>query len=272
VPPRRRRVRGLHVNDWVAAFLADRCVAGVEELVDREYRRALRRPHGAGVLGMGLGGTTWTGSPEDQSAAFDAARRIDDADADVDAIDRVLRRDPMLRPLVDARPGLRVPGAPDGFEIAVRAVIGQQVTVTAARTIAGRLAAELGEPLPRALAGVVRCFPSPAAVADAEPASFPMPRARAAALIGLARAVAGGLPATPEAFATLPGIGPWTVAYVAMRLGDRDAFPGTDLGVRRAAVRLGLPDDPRALARHAERWRPYRAYAVQHLWASLRFG
>jgi AraC family transcriptional regulator, regulatory protein of adaptative response / DNA-3-methyladenine glycosylase II len=260
------------VNDWVAAFLADRCVAGIEELVDGEYRRAVRLGHGAGVIVMSRDQTMWTGDPRDGRAAGELAGRIDDADADAPAIDDVLGRDPVLRPLVEARPGLRVPGAVSGFEIAVRAVIGQQVSVTAARTIAGRLAAELGEPLDHPVGGVVRCFPEPAALAATDPGSLPMPRARGGALVGLARAVADGLPETPEAFGTLPGIGPWTVAYVGMRLGDRDAFPVTDLGVLRAAARLGLPEDPRTLALHAERWRPYRAYAVQHLWVTLRFG
>jgi AraC family transcriptional regulator, regulatory protein of adaptative response / DNA-3-methyladenine glycosylase II len=265
-------IRRVPVNDWVAAFLADRCVAGIEELVDGEYRRAVRLEQGGGVIVMTRDQTIWTGDPRDGPAAGDVARRIDDADADTDAIDPLLARDPALRPLVRARPGLRVPGAVGGFEIAVRAVIGQQVSVTAARTIAGRLAAELGEPLDGPVGGVVRCFPTPAALAATDPASLPMPRARGTALVGLARAVADGLPETPDAFGTLPGIGPWTVAYVAMRLGDRDAFPGTDLGVLRAAARLGLPEGPRALERHAEGWRPYRAYAVQHLWATLRFG
>jgi AraC family transcriptional regulator of adaptative response / DNA-3-methyladenine glycosylase II len=256
------------LNPWIADFLADRCVAGVEDLDEHGYRRALRLAHGCGVLEL-ADMVVWHGDPRDAAAAADVAARITDADADTAAIDAHLARDPLLAPAVAAQPGIRVPGAADGFEIAVRAVIGQQVSVAAARTIAGRLAAAYGEPLPRPAGSVVRCFPSPAALAAADRSSLPMPGARAAALLGLAAAVRDGVPAEPDALAGLRGFGPWTVAYVAMRLGDADAFPAGDLGLRHAALRLGLPDDRRALEQRAERWRPYRAYAVQYLWSTL---
>src|SRR6185369_4992688 len=159
-------------------------------------------------------------------------------------------------------------------ELAVRAVLGQQVSVAGARTLAGRLRAALGEPLPQPLADeqLTHVFPTPAAIAAADPEELPLTRARAHALRMLSTAVADGSLAldpgadrdvTREQLLTLPGIGPWTAEYVAMRaLGDPDAFPATDLGVTQALERLGRRADP-------DRWRPWRAYAVQHLWASL---
>ena len=256
------------MNAWVAAFLAERCVPGVEQFTDGVYRRSLVLERGPGVLSVD-DHVRYLGDSRDAPAAHLVADRLCDVDADSGAIDAHLGRDPLLAPLVAARPAIRVPGAAGGFEIAVRAIVGQQVSVAAARTIAGRLAAVHGEPLAAPAGSIARCFPSPSSLAAIDPATLPMPRARASCLTGMAAAVAAGLPAEADALAELPGVGPWTRPYIALRLGDRDAFPASDLGVRHAMRRLGAPDDVPAITRHAERWRPYRAYAVQHLWASL---
>jgi AraC family transcriptional regulator of adaptative response / DNA-3-methyladenine glycosylase II len=172
-----------------------------------------------------------------------------------------------------------VPGHVDGHELAVRAVLGQQVSLAGAATLAGRLVARYGAPLDRPVGGVTHLFPSAAALAAADPAALAMPAARRTAVLGLASALARGdldLDAgadreeTRRRLLSLPGIGPWTADYVAMRgLRDPDAFLATDLGVRHALDRLGQDGRPAGAARIAERWRPYRAYAVQHLWASL---
>jgi AraC family transcriptional regulator, regulatory protein of adaptative response / DNA-3-methyladenine glycosylase II len=212
----------------------------------------------------------------DLPAAVAACRRLLDLDADPAAVDGALALDPVLAPLVRAAPGRRVPGSAGAGEMAVRAVLGQQVSTAAARTHAGRLVAALGAPVEDPEGGLAREFPAAAAIAAAGPDGLAFPRARARALIGLAEALASGalvldagLEAARRALSALPGIGPWTVETVAMRaLGDRDAFPATDLGVRAAALRLGLPGEPRGLSRRAEAWRPWRAYAVQHLWAT----
>jgi AraC family transcriptional regulator of adaptative response / DNA-3-methyladenine glycosylase II len=170
-----------------------------------------------------------------------------------------------------------VPGAFDAAELAVRAVVGQQVSLRAAATLAGRLAAAHGERLPAEVGGVTHAFPAPAALAAVDPATLPMPRARGRALVALANALASGEldlnpgadpDAAEAALLALPGVGQWTATYVRLRaLGDRDAFPAGDLGLRRALARLGAEARPRAALALAERWRPLRAYAAQHLWA-----
>jgi AraC family transcriptional regulator of adaptative response / DNA-3-methyladenine glycosylase II len=172
-----------------------------------------------------------------------------------------------------------VAGAVDGDELAVRAVLGQQVSLAGAATLAGRLVAAYGEPLARPIGELTHTFPSAAAIAGADPDQLAMPVARRRALLGLTDALARGeivldagtdRDATQRRLLDLPGIGPWTVAYIAMRvLRDPDAFLPTDLGVRRALENLGLDARPAAVARIAAPWRPYRAYAVQHLWAQL---
>ncbi len=173
-----------------------------------------------------------------------------------------LGADPLLGPLVRAAPGRRVPGHPDAAELAVRALLGQQISVAAARTLAGRLTAELGEPLREPRGGVTHRFPTPAALAALDPESLPMPRARGRALVRLAAALAEGAGVDER----LPGIGPWTTAYIALRSGDDDAFLPTDLGVRHGLAALGA--DPARAAELAEAWRPYRGFAVAHLWAA----
>jgi AraC family transcriptional regulator, regulatory protein of adaptative response / DNA-3-methyladenine glycosylase II len=268
--------------DWLAA----RAVPGVEEVEGATYRRSLRLPGGAGVMEVELCGAPadaealrcrlWLDDPLDGDAAVARVRRLLDLDVDPAAVASALGCDPLLGPLVAAAPGLRVPGAVDGAELAVRAVLGQQVSVAAARTAAGRLAAAHGERLagPRGAVGVL--FPSPAALAALDPDDLPMPRARAVALVGLCRALADGdLRLDPaadrdearRAMLALPGVGPWTAGYVAMRaLGDPDVFLVEDLGVRHALTRLGGPSDAREARALAEAWAPWRSYASQYLW------
>jgi AraC family transcriptional regulator of adaptative response / DNA-3-methyladenine glycosylase II len=198
-------------------------------------------------------------------------RRLFDLDADPLRIDAHLAEDPRLAPSVRARPGLRVPGAWDTFELGVRAILGQQVSVAGATTLAGRLVQRLGRPVPGGPAGLTHLFPTPEALAAADAASLGLPRARAAAIVGLARATAEGRrPLEPgEGPVALAGIGPWTAAYVAMRAGrDPDAFPAGDLALRRALAGEGGPAPPeREVNLRSEPWRPWRAYAAMHLWS-----
>jgi AraC family transcriptional regulator, regulatory protein of adaptative response / DNA-3-methyladenine glycosylase II len=265
------------------AFLGARAVPGVETwdpAGGETYRRVLALPHGLGVVALAPGGPDHVACElrlsdlRDLAAAVQRCRRLLDLDADPIAVDEALAADPLLAPLVREKPGRRVPGAVDGAELAVRAVLGQQVSVAGARTLAGRLTAALGEPLPEGLAddALTHAFPTAEAIAAADPAELPLTRARAHALGALCGAATDGSlqlhpgadrDATRERLLTLPGIGPWTAEYVAMRaLGDPDAFPATDLGVKKALERLGPDPDP-------DRWRPWRSYAVQHLWARL---
>jgi AraC family transcriptional regulator, regulatory protein of adaptative response / DNA-3-methyladenine glycosylase II len=235
-------------------FLAARAVPGVEEVVDGVYRRSLADDS---VLSL---------RPSERHTEVDgpiaAARTILRLDADPDAILAHLGADPLLGALVRDAPGRRIPGHPDRAELAVRAVLGQQVSVAAARTLAGRLVASLGEPLRRPVGGITHHFPTPSALAALDPETLPMPRARGRALVRLATALADGEPVGEH----LPGVGPWTAAYVALRSGDDDAFLPTDLGVRHGLSALGA--DPRRAAELAEAWRPYRGFAVAHLWAA----
>ena len=266
------------------SFLGDRAVPGVESWDGAEYRRVLRLPHGLATVGLQpadgyVACTLRLGDLADLAAAVTRCRRLLDLDADPQAVDAVLGADPLLAPFVAAAPGRRSPGAVDGDELAVRAVLGQQVSVTGARTLAARLATELGEPLADADGTLVRAFPTATAIADVDPARLAMPVARRRALIGLCEHLATGKividPGADRAaldadLVALPGIGPWTASYIALRaLGDPDAFMPSDLGVRHALERLGQPADPKSAAALAERWRPWRSYALAHLWASL---
>ena len=267
------------------AFLAARAVPGVEEGDASYHRRALALTHGTAVATVsddGAGALHCVLHVEDLRDLTLAARRLRhlfDLDADPAAVADVLRPDPLLAPALDAAPGLRIPGAVDGDELLVRAVLGQQVSVAGARTLAGRLAATAGRPLPFSVGTVTRTFPSASALAAVAPADLPLPGARAGALLHLCRLLAeGDLVLDPGAdrdavqhrLLQIPGVGPWTAAYVRMRaLADPDAFPASDLGLRRALRRLDLPATATAATRLAERWRPYRAYALQYLWAGL---
>jgi AraC family transcriptional regulator of adaptative response / DNA-3-methyladenine glycosylase II len=270
--------------DGLIAFLGTRAVAGVEEHAAGSYRRSLRLPHGAGVVELRPGdghvtGRFWLADLRDLPAALQRSRALLDLDSDPQAVVDALGGDPLLGPLVRAAPGRRVPGHVDAHELAIRAVLGQQVSVAGAATLAARLVAAYGEPLERPIGGVTHLFPAAEALADADPAHLAMPTARRAAVTGLARALTDGgvvLDAGVDRdealrrLVALPGIGPWTATYVAMRgLRDPDAFLASDLGVRHALERLGRDGRPPAALALAERWRPYRAYALQHLWASL---
>jgi AraC family transcriptional regulator of adaptative response / DNA-3-methyladenine glycosylase II len=267
--------------------LAATGVPGVEEWRDGAYHRSLALPRGPAVVALRpeadhVAATLRLADADDLGDAVARCRRLLDLDADPAAVDAALAEDPLLRPAVAAAPGRRVPGTVDGAELALRIVLGQQVSTAAARTVTGRLAAELGAPLPAGLAPpdstLTRTFPAAADLAAYDPARLPMPRRRAATLVGLAAELAdGGLDLSPAAdrpaalarLAALPGIGPWTTGSVAMRaLGDPDAFLPGDLGVAEAGRRLGLRT-PRALVAHAERWRPWRSYATQVLWGLL---
>jgi AraC family transcriptional regulator of adaptative response / DNA-3-methyladenine glycosylase II len=274
--------------DWPAmlGFLRKRAITGVEAVEGDVYRR---------TIGLDGDQGTVTVHPAFEKNALNAVvqfpklsalpqiiarlRRVFDLAADPDAIALQLVKDPALAPLVAARPGLRVPGAWDGFELAVRAVLGQQITVPGAIRLAGALVIRFGEPLREPDGALTHVFPNPAALTGADPASMGMPRARGAALLAVAAAVV----ADPHIFAAgrsleeavaqlraLPGIGEWTAQYIAMRqLREPDAFPAADIGLLRAmADSAGLRPTASALLARAETWRPWRAYAAQHLWAS----
>jgi AraC family transcriptional regulator of adaptative response / DNA-3-methyladenine glycosylase II len=275
--------------DWEAllAFLAARGTAGVEEVEGGAWRRTVR-------LGKATGWVEVTADPGRPAlrarislslagALMPLAARLRalfDLDARPDAVAAHLGRHPALRGSLGRHPGLRVPGAFDGFEAAARVVLGQQVTVRAATTVAGRLAAALGEPIATPFPGLARLSPTPEAVAAAGEdrlAGLGMPGARARTLLALAAEVAAGRLALDrhagaearERLLALPGVGDWTAEVVAMRaLGDPDAFPAGDLAVKRA---LGAASAREAVAR-AEAWRPWRAYAAVHLWTTLAEG
>jgi AraC family transcriptional regulator of adaptative response / DNA-3-methyladenine glycosylase II len=264
------------------AFLEHRVVGGVEAADQETYSRSLRLPHGSGVVQLRAGdGCVWArfelDDLRDLGAATERIRRLGDLDADPIAADAALSEDPLLRASVAVRPGLRVPGTVDGDELAMRAVLGQQISVRGASTAAARLTELCGDELKRPVGEVSRLFPRAADVAALDPAELSMPQSRARALIGLAAALAGGdlrldgsqeRRSIHERLVELPGIGDWTAQYIAMRaLRDPDAFLPGDLGVRRGLEALGLDGSPKAAAKTAERWRPYRAYALQHLWA-----
>ncbi len=202
-----------------------------------------------------------------------------DLDADPRAIAATLGASSVLKPLLRQRPGLRLPGGWDGFEIAVRAVLGQQVSVAAARTLATRIVQRWGEPLGApALAGLEQLFPTPTQLADADLREIGVTTARAASIRGIARALRDGqidfraeqsLEEFVARWVALPGIGDWTAHYIAMRaLSHADAFPAADLILRRAAAGDRPELSTRALTALAEAWRPWRAYAVMHLWRS----
>jgi AraC family transcriptional regulator, regulatory protein of adaptative response / DNA-3-methyladenine glycosylase II len=251
--------------ETTTAFLAPRAVPGLEDATNGVYRRTVALPHGPAVIALDR---MIAADARDHAAAEQAIARLNGPDPA--AADEHLARDPFLGPLIAARPHLHMPGTVDGRELAVRAVLGQQVSLAAARTLAGRLVAEAGDVLPEPVGALTRTWPRPEAIADAAP-RMPMPRSRITALVALARALTDGLDLEPgadpaearAALLELPGIGPWTAEYVAMRaLADPDAWLPTDLGVRRGLARIG------ADTRDAERWRPHRTHAVRHLWAA----
>ena len=268
--------------DWDAmlGFLAARAVEGVEAVRGDAYRRTFVEDgeRGSMVVAHDPTRSCLVVTCQAANVSTPRLRRLFDLDADVATIGGELSRDPLLSPLVHARPGLRVPGAWDGFELGVRAILGQQVTVGAARKLAGQLVALCGETLAGAPEALSRTFPSAERVASADLGSLGMPGARRSALTALAEAAV----ADPQLFRpfgtieeaiarlrTIRGIGEWTAQYIAIRaLRETDAFPASDIGLLRgAADRTGTRPTPADLLRRAEPWRPWRAYAAQHLWA-----
>jgi 3-methyladenine DNA glycosylase/8-oxoguanine DNA glycosylase len=279
---------------WVLGFLAARTVSSLEAVGNREYRRSVRL-NGKAVTfsirevdqsaGRGAGDRLLIATsrpalaPDVLSAAV---RRMLDLDVDLDRFRRLARRDPILAAIVRQRSGIRLPQLLDPFEGLTRAILGQQVSVAGASTMVDRLVRLFSLPVRGARRSPFMAFPIPADVADAGAdrlRTIGLTRARAATLHGAAREIASGaldLEAlrrassddAQAALERLPGIGPWTASYVRMRaLGDRDAFPGADLGVIKALQAAGV--ERRAITEVAERWRPWRAYATLHLWAGL---
>ena len=266
--------------DNLFGHLAATAVPGVEEVRDGTYRRSLSLDHGPAVVELApavdhIACTLTLTDLRDLTTAIARCRRLLDLDADPEAIDGILSSDPLLGPVVAKAGGRRVPRSVDGEELAIRAVLGQQVSTAGARTITGRLAERYGDEVADPRGGLTRLFPTPASLAGTGDG---LPAARRRALCGVIDAILDGrLELGPgsdraravETLSELPGIGPWTTQTVAMRaLGDPDAFLPTDLGVRRGATALGLPQGT-ALTSHAEDWRPWRAYAVQYLWSAV---
>ena len=268
--------------DWAAmtAYFAARAIPGVEHVADGVYRRTVVIDGDPGVLELMPGDGEqlllrvhlphWEGLIH----IVNRARRIVNLDTDLGESVAVLRREPTMRALIDAQPALRVPGTWDPFETGVRAILGQQVSVSAATRLSGRLVERIGTPVPGlAQLGLTHAFPTAATLADADLTDFGIPGSRAAALREFARAVAKdevrldrsvGLEELVASISALPGLGPWTAHYIALRIGESDAFPETDLGLRRTLARY--TDEP--LSDLAERWRPHRALAAVHLWMS----
>ena len=286
-------------GERMLGYLGARAIPGVEEVRDGRYRRTIMLPNGPGILSLApapgyVDCELQLEDLRDLTAAVQRCRRLLDLDADPEAVTGYLSADPVLGPLALANPGRRSPGHVDGNELALRAVLGQQVSVAAARRLGARLTAAYGKPLSRPDGPLTHCFPEAETLAGADPAALPMPRSRGLALTGLGTALASGeLVLDPGAerdraeavLLALPGIGPWTASYIRMRaLSDPDAFLPSDVGVLDALARLGaLPSGAgptgagpsartraaRAAAALAESWRPWRSYAVHHLWAYL---
>ncbi|MFG2309995.1 AlkA N-terminal domain-containing protein [Streptomyces sp. NPDC048566] len=269
--------------DNLFGHLAATAVPGVEEWRDGAYRRTLRLPYGHGIVALTpmpdhVACRLALGDPRDLPVAVSRCRRLLDLDADPVAVDDRLRADPLLAPLVDKAPGRRVPRTVDEAEFALRAVLGQQVSTAAARTHAARLVTAHGDRVDDPEGGLTHLFPTPAALASLDPASLALPRSRRTTFTTVVAELAGerlhlGVESdwteVRQRLLALPGFGPWTVEVIAMRaLGDPDAFLPTDLGIRHAARDLGLPSTPAALTARAAAWRPWRAYAVQYLWAT----
>ncbi|WP_269302905.1 AlkA N-terminal domain-containing protein [Aeromicrobium sp. HA] len=266
--------QGAALLDW----FAPRAIEGVEQVDGRTYARVLNLPHGVGAVELTLHDERVSAELEltdlrDLAPAVQRCRRLLDLDADPAAIDEALSADPLLARLVQEAPGMRLPGQVDGFEMVMRAIVGQQVSVAGARTILGRVARSRGTEVDLELAhrhGLTHAFATAESVAEAAPEEFAMPRGRAAAILAVAHAVASGdldlhpgadRAAARERLLAVRGIGPWTADYVRMRaLGDPDVLLDTDLVLRRVLAREGL-DRTRT-----ERWRPWRSYASLHLW------
>jgi AraC family transcriptional regulator, regulatory protein of adaptative response / DNA-3-methyladenine glycosylase II len=265
----------------VLGFLAARAVDGVEEADPHGYARTLRLAHGTATARLRpanghLECALALSDMRDMGSAVARLRRLFDLDADPVAVDAVLGADPALAPSVAATPGIRVPGTVDGAETLVRALLGQQVTVAAARTAATRLAAALGERLPAPDGALTTLFPTAAAIAEHGASVLTGPARRVESVISVCAAVASG-DLDPHVGAdsadlcarlrALPGIGPWTAGYVVTRvLGAPDILLLEDIALRKGAAALGLGSTPDALAAAGARWQPWRSYAGMHLW------
>jgi len=271
----------------ILTFLRGRALPGVEMVDEHSYARVFGTPDAPGWLRL----SQWPGrehalrlelhcpQPAQMLGVVGKLRRMFDLDASPQSISDALRESPVLRPMLRKRPGLRLPGGWDGFEIAVRAILGQQVSVAAARTLATRIVHKFGTPVAAPLPGLERLFPGPELLVDADLRSIGLTTARAATVRGVAQALLDGqidfrseqpLEEFVERWIALPGIGEWTAHYMAMRaLSHPDAFPAADLILRRAAAGTGPELSTKALTSLAEAWRPWRAYSVMHLWRSV---
>ena len=280
----RMPVRVPFAYEGVFGHLAASVVPGCEEVRGGAYRRTLRLPFGNGIASL-------TPAPDhvrcvlvlddfrDLTTAISRCRRLLDLDADPDAVIDVLSSDAALAPVVAKAPGQRIPRTVDEAELAVRAVLGQQVSIKAARTHAGRLVIAYGDPVHDANGALTHTFPSIEQLSDIDPAHLAVPNSRRRTVTGLVAALADGRVVlnagcdwdeARRQLLAVPGIGPWTAEVIAMRgLGDPDAFPASDLGLRLAAEQLGLPSDHRELSALSRRWRPWRSYATQYLWTTL---
>ncbi len=270
--------------DAIARFLAARAIPGVEYADDHRYCRTVRLDDDAAVIEVrpvdGMAALEILGPASIAAHGLylvERIRRIFDLGADPSAIAAQLSNDDSIGDSVASAPGLRVPGAWDGFEVGVRAILGQQVSVAAATTLSGRLATKYGTRIDiEDDCGLTHVFPSPERLANARLASIGLTKKRAATVSAFARAVCadpdlllgnGGLNCAVDRLTAIPGIGPWTAQYIAMRaLGEPDAFPAGDMVLQRAASTNGAPLSEKELERRSEEWRPWRAYAAMHLW------
>jgi AraC family transcriptional regulator of adaptative response / DNA-3-methyladenine glycosylase II len=274
--------------DWpgMLEFLRLRAIPGIERVAGSCYSRTIQLDGRQGIVSVrpgadsALRATIRFPKLSALPGIIARLRRVFDLVADPLPISAHLAKDPALARLVAARPGLRVPGAWDGFELAIRAVLGQQISVAAAVSLAGRLVAAHGQPLTEPGRGLTHVFPGAEVLARADLTTLGLPRSRAAALSAVAAAVVAdpdvlcasrGLDEAIERLRSIPGVGEWTAHYIALRqLREPDAFPAGDVGLVRALAHLeGRRRSPRELTARAERWRPWRAYAAQHLWVSL---
>jgi AraC family transcriptional regulator of adaptative response / DNA-3-methyladenine glycosylase II len=277
-------VRTPFAYEGMFGHLAAGTVPGCEEVRGGTYRRTLRLPSGSGVVSLTptvdhVRCQLVLDDFRDLTTAIARCRRLLDLDADPEAVVDGLSRDPNLAPVVAKAPGQRIPRTVDEAELAVRAVLGQQVSTKAARTHAGRLVAAYGQPVQDLQGALTHTFPSVDQLAEIDPVHLAVPKARQQTLTALVAGLADGSlvldagsdwESARRQLLALPGVGPWTAEVIAMRgLGDPDAFPASDLGLQLATKQLGLPTQQRALIEHSSRWRPWRSYATQHLWTTL---